>query len=163
MFFIFTYHFQYVFNLKHSIFWPSADVKPMKNDLWHAMYWQCMYDLCVCTQQSLMLVCYSFSHPFIYPVKYVGSKCHLCSKRKSSSLQKKTLAVYTFDVCGFCNLFIAVLLISFLISMLHKGSGRRLDSQSNVWGFESRHRHREKEKKPCLINNLIVSKFIFNL
>jgi hypothetical protein len=31
--------------LKHSSFWPAADVKPMPNDLVHVMCFQCMYAL----------------------------------------------------------------------------------------------------------------------
>ena len=32
-------------SLKHSSFWPSADVEPIKNHPVHAMPWQCMLDL----------------------------------------------------------------------------------------------------------------------
>jgi hypothetical protein len=31
--------------LKHSCFFPSVDVKPMSNDLWHTMPLQCMFTL----------------------------------------------------------------------------------------------------------------------
>jgi hypothetical protein len=34
--------------LKHSCFRPSADVKPMPNDLVRAMPWQCMFALYMC-------------------------------------------------------------------------------------------------------------------
>jgi hypothetical protein len=33
---------------KHTSFWPSADVKPVKIDLVHAMFWQCMFALLMC-------------------------------------------------------------------------------------------------------------------
>ena len=39
--------------LKHSNFWHSADVKPMSNDLVHAVHWQCMFALSICLIQSL--------------------------------------------------------------------------------------------------------------
>ncbi len=39
-------------HLKYSSFGPSGDVKPMSNDLMHALQWQCMFALslsmCVC-------------------------------------------------------------------------------------------------------------------
>jgi hypothetical protein len=38
-----------IIHLKHSSFWPSADVKPMQNDLVHVMHWQSMFALSKCT------------------------------------------------------------------------------------------------------------------
>jgi hypothetical protein len=35
-------------HLKHSSTWSSPDVKPMSNDLMHAMPWQCMFALSMC-------------------------------------------------------------------------------------------------------------------
>ncbi len=48
------------FHLKHSSFWPSADIKPKPNELSHAMHWQCMFapSLYECTMISLALRSY---------------------------------------------------------------------------------------------------------
>ncbi len=40
---------------KHSSYWPSADVKPMSNNLVHAMTWQCMFALSIIILQYLCL------------------------------------------------------------------------------------------------------------
>ncbi len=47
-----TYKILFAAYLKHSSFWPSADVKPMLNDQAHAMPKQCMYAISMCILQS---------------------------------------------------------------------------------------------------------------
>ncbi len=39
-------------SFKHSSFWPSANGKPMSNDLVHVMPWQGMFVLSMCTECS---------------------------------------------------------------------------------------------------------------
>jgi hypothetical protein len=41
--------------LKHSSFWPSADVNPMSNELVHALHWQCMFALYEYTTISMLI------------------------------------------------------------------------------------------------------------
>ncbi len=48
-----TFKVLYGFDLKHSSFWPSADVTYMSNELVHAMPGQCMYALHMCILWSL--------------------------------------------------------------------------------------------------------------
>jgi hypothetical protein len=43
-----TYRILFAAYLKHSSFWPSADVEPMSNDQLPIMPWQCAYDLSMC-------------------------------------------------------------------------------------------------------------------
>ncbi len=43
-------------HLKHSSFLPFADVKPVTNNLVHAMPWQCMLALPICILQTLTFV-----------------------------------------------------------------------------------------------------------
>jgi hypothetical protein len=40
-------------SLKPSSFWPSADVKLMSINLVHAIFWQCMFGLCMHTTISM--------------------------------------------------------------------------------------------------------------
>jgi hypothetical protein len=42
-----------VVHLKHSSFWPSADVKPILNCLDHAMPWKYMFALSLCVYKDL--------------------------------------------------------------------------------------------------------------
>jgi hypothetical protein len=59
----------FVIHLKHFSFWPLAGVKPMQNDLAHAMPWQCksalsmvyydLYDaISLRNNQSLLVRCH---------------------------------------------------------------------------------------------------------
>jgi hypothetical protein len=52
-----AYKILFAVHLKHSSFCPSAGVKPVVNDLVHAMPWQCMFALSMCMLQSLCVQC----------------------------------------------------------------------------------------------------------
>ncbi len=47
------YKILFAVHLKHSSFWPSADVKHASNDVVHEATWQCMFALSVCIQPPL--------------------------------------------------------------------------------------------------------------
>ncbi len=46
----------FVVDLKHC-FWPSADAKPMSNDLVHVMFLQCMFALFLSLSLCMILLC----------------------------------------------------------------------------------------------------------
>ncbi len=52
-----TYKILFGAHLKHSSFWPSANVKPMSNDLVHVMLWHCkIAPLCVYVYNTISML-----------------------------------------------------------------------------------------------------------
>ncbi len=75
---------------KHTSFWPSADVKPVKIDLVHAMFWQCMFALSMCRLQYLWMLFIDISLNRL-------TNCGYCLYCKSLSKHKLTTSARFSD------------------------------------------------------------------
>jgi len=77
-------------------FWPSADVKPIGNDLMHAMPWQCMFalslslSLCVCGFEYWSVILRSLAFFLFQP-------CLPLDTTPSSSLQNRVPTTKDLD------------------------------------------------------------------
>jgi hypothetical protein len=61
-------------HIKHTSFLPSAVVKPMSNDLVHAMHWQCLFALYVYAVVMVHLRLHVFIVIFTYEVSQILQK-----------------------------------------------------------------------------------------
>ncbi len=74
----------------YTCFWPSADIKPMSNDLVHVMPWHCMFALSTCKLLSLW-------PPSCPPSLYAPSKRPLLTRPSFTTLFRRPLRALPTD------------------------------------------------------------------